>query len=66
MYVTKRRVVRSKVIRPKDDEDYVFVDATMSREVFEPEPFDTGLLDQYGDEIYRVMDQIGFVRKNEP
>ena len=33
--------------------------------VHEPEPVNTGLLDKDGNEIIRVMDQIGFVRFRE-
>lgn len=36
-----------------------------ARTVFEPDAVDTGLLDKEGTRIYRVMDQIGFVRSGD-
>lgn len=36
-----------------------------SFEVYEPEPVDTGLLDQDGTPIWRLMNPIGFVELKE-
>jgi hypothetical protein len=41
-----------------DGEDY------LPRKVFEPDPVWTGLYDQDGKPIYKVTDQIGFIRKD--
>lgn len=37
----------------------------LSLTVYDDEPEPTGLLDQDGTELYRVPDQIGFVRARE-
>ena len=39
--------------------------ALEGRTVYEPEPTDTGLLDKDGNQVFRIMDQIGFVRFRE-
>lgn len=56
--------MRYVVIRPRaewDSEKPLLEGKT----VHEPEPIDTGLLDKDGSAIFRVMDQIGFVRFRE-
>lgn len=51
--------------RPKMDLYEADALDSLSREVFEPEPIDTGILDQDGFPIIRMMDQISFVRDED-
>jgi hypothetical protein len=41
------------------------IEAKGAIEVFEPEPVATGILNQHGRPLYRVMPPIGFVHHRE-
>ncbi|PWL17407.1 hypothetical protein DKP76_11555 [Falsochrobactrum shanghaiense] len=51
--------------RPKMDWGEANALDSLSREVFDPEPVDTGIIDADGFPIIRMMDQIGFVRDED-